>query len=638
MSGVRHDLLPIVDREALSKPMRGPGRFFWNTVIHTGRVLLLVLLIFLIRSQAEQIKSRAQAKDLTARYLPVVQKFWPEAQRLVPRGQAEQISEGGLPRRNSQKFDQLVDFVVLGAQSEPVGFVTQTTPASDRYLGFSGPTNVLVGWDVEGKVAWAEIADSRDTRDHVELIVRDGKFLAQWNGKGFQTVSEDIVDQSAMRHVAGATLTCLAILQGLEARLNSQQVVAARPADSTRFPLAVTIEDVQKLFPQASRFEPHSETSLLLDVFAADGRRLGQIFRTVPAADQLIGYQGPTEVLVSLLPDGHLGQLLVGRSFDNEPYVGYVRDDAWFAELIKGKTVKGLAETTFEEWGVEGVSGATMTSQTIVRGLLAAAIELSKEIEAQQKQPSIDSKNQETGLFVWIKTINWSSPRLWQQTLTALVVILACLVGLTHLRGNLWLRRGLQLLVLGYLGVMNGELLSLAMFSGWAQSGIPWNSAGGLIAMSFAAVALPLVARTNVYCSHICPHGVLQQWMAGHRHWRPRLPARVVSVLRLVIPALLLVVLCGSMGVLSISLVDLEPFDAYSWRAAGWITTVLAVGSLVISWFIPMGYCRFGCPTGSLLEYLRRNARSGQIQPGDFLAMACLIIAGGLMLWDVVGP
>ena len=37
----------------------------------------------------------------------------------------------------------------------------------------------------------------------------------------------------------------------------------------------------------------------------------------------------------------------------------------------------------------------------------------------------------------------------------------------------------------------------------------------------------------------------------------------------------------------------------------------IAIVGIVISLFLPMGYCQYGCPTGAVLGYLRRHGRSG---------------------------
>jgi polyferredoxin len=97
------------------------------------------------------------------------------------------------------------------------------------------------------------------------------------------------------------------------------------------------------------------------------------------------------------------------------------------------------------------------------------------------------------------------------------------------------------------------------------------------------------------------------------------------------LPALLLGwVLIVAVAHLPFSLVDIEPFDAYVIRVAGWATITVALVGLAASLFVPMAYCRFGCPTGALLEHLRYNARSGRLTRRDAFAIGCLLVAAAV--------
>jgi hypothetical protein len=46
--------------------------------------------------------------------------------------------------------------------------------------------------------------------------------------------------------------------------------------------------------------------------------------------------------------------------------------------------------------------------------------------------------------------------------------------------------------------------------------------------------------------------------------------------------------------------------------------------------FVPMGYCQLGCPTGRLIDYLRRTARSDRIDFADVIAVTLLAFALGI--------
>jgi len=46
-----------------------------------------------------------------------------------------------------------------------------------------------------------------------------------------------------------------------------------------------------------------------------------------------------------------------------------------------------------------------------------------------------------------------------------------------------------------------------------------------------------------------------------------------------------------------------------------------------------MAYCRYGCATGRLLDYLRRSAASAKFQLADGVVVSVAILAWTLVLW-----
>lgn len=557
---------------------RSPRRAW---LVHLLRVALLTAILLLLHQLHVRRLAREQADGLASLPLERLASFYPEAAAL-----GDQEGQGGR--------------IVLNARGESLGFVLQTAPASDRFIGFSGPTNLLLAFGPDERLIGLAILASRDTRDHVELIRRDGRFLASLQGL---TASE--AARQDVEPVSGATLTSLAIVQGLRERLG----VAS---GSLRFPEPLTVRDITVLFPEAQRIEQDSAFGSLWHVFSATGP-LGSVLRTSPAADQVIGYQGPTEARIGLGRDGRIIGVLIGPSFDNEPYTDYARSDEYFRSLFNGRTLDELARLDLKEAGVEGVSGATMTSMAVARGLLVAAQE--QEAAALRKQTADESARQ-----------------LQSRTISTSVILAAGLMmSFTALRGRAWFRLPFQAVLIVWLGLINGDLLSLAMFAGWAESGIPWRNALSLVLLTIAAVTVPVLARQNVYCSHLCPHGAVQQWLA---RWLPcslKLPSKAVRGLLLIRPVLLSWVLLVLLWHWPFSLVDVEPFDAWAWRAAAWPTCLVAVLGLLASCFVPMAYCRFGCPTGAVLNYLRRHSRSDRLTRADAFALAAVLIA--VLLW-----
>ena len=551
--------------------------------MHLFRVGMLAAIVVLIHRQQAAFDAERQSLALVALDADIVlaslQEIFPTAAQL-----GDNPLDEGMP--------------VEDAAGTVVGRVIQTAPQSNGVIGFSGPTNLLIGFDLENKIAGVAILESDDTRDHVALIRRSA-LLEQWQGDESSEAAAREVDA-----VSGATLTSLAIWDSIRIRLGGK-------ADSSRFPTGLELDRLKRVFRaeavrQADQLRENQDTGLW--ELWSGGTLQGQILRTSPAADHVLGYQGPTDVWLLLDPScERLLEYRLGESFDNEPYVSYVRDDAYFHELLEGVTVADLASTDVGT-EVEGVSGATMTSVAVAESIAAAAQKRQQEQARRSSQPPP----------WWLDRANMAACAL---------VASGALISLTKLRGIRWLALVWRLILVGALGIWHGDMISQAMLYGWAQHGAPWARAPSLVLLTMAAILLPITSGRNVYCSHLCAHGAAQQLVKNRLPWKWRPSRRVAAWLRQAPLAIWVACLLIVLFRLPASLVDFEPFDAWVWRAAGAGTIAIAVVGLTWSLVTPMAYCRYGCPTGWLLNHTRIHRRSGRWTWQDGVVLGLVTIA-----------
>lgn len=490
---------------------------------------------------------------------------------------------------------------VLDQDQNILGYLAATSPRADHFIGFSGPTNIIIAFDVNLKVTATEIVWSFDTDEHVSEVRDDNQFWMQFTGQSWQELS----GKQDVDVVSGATLTSLAIAESIIHRVGGDVPLL-------RFPQPITVTDTQSLFPDAKELVPLDAYKRGWEVLSTNQKRLGIILSTSPASDDVVGYQGPTESLIALTTDATVLKVHVRKSFDNQPYVDYLNEDWSWPELFKNLTLDELAQYDLEANGVEGVSGATFTSMAVARGVIQSA-------QHAKKKPHVREG---------IRTSKWRLTAADYGTLG--MIAFGVLIATTHLRGIGWLRIIYQLALIGYVGFMNGDLLSQAMLVGWVQNGIPWKTATRLVVLVGIAFTLPVITKRNVFCSHLCPHGALQQLARNRLKFQFHPSKNLKKLLSLIPVGLLAWVIVVAMLSLPYSLVDIEPFDAYLFRIAGWSAISIAIVGLIASLFVPMAYCKYGCPTGAMLEYFRRTRQSDRLHPADAVAVALLILAIGL--------
>ncbi|MEQ1749144.1 MAG: 4Fe-4S binding protein [Prosthecobacter sp.] len=482
----------------------------------------------------------------------------------------------------------------LGSEGETLGYVCTTAPESDKIIGYSGPSNCLLVFDVKGKLTGVRLLKSHDTADHVAEVVADRAFFAQFK------------ETKPLHIVTGATLTSAAIAQGVLEKLGRAR------GTSLRFPEEITLAEVQRLEPLAAKLQPSPKHAGGQEVLDGSGKLIGIAVRTSPVTDTLVGYKGPTDTLMLLDASGSvLKRIALRKSYDSKRYVAYVTGDDYFQKLFNEMTLEQLADIDFKAAKVEGVSGATETSYSVAEGLKLRAKSL------LEQQPS-----------GWLRLIHWR----WQDTGHVSVLLSAFLMAFTRLRGHAWLRHLHHALLVAYGGFIAGEMLSQGLLLGWAAHGTPWRSAPGLLLLTVVALLGPVFTSKQLYCHHICPHGALQQLLARRFKWQWRVTAaqecRLTKIPFLLLSFVFVSVIVGW----AVDLNSLEPFDAYLFRIAGWASLAIAVIGLVTSLFQPLAYCKYGCPTGALFKLLRYTGDADRLGARDWVA-AGLLVAG--LLWSL---
>jgi len=551
-------------------------------VLHLYRWSVFVLIIWMIRQQHEWHQRQLHGTDGAAVTLAQAKHLFPEADQMA----AWNPMHGGQ--------------TVVDADGDPLGYVIQTSPVSDSIIGYSGPNNTLIGFDTNSEIVGIEVLTSGDTPEHLKAVLVDELFMTAFDGLSW----EEARDKRDADGVSGATLTSLAIAEGIIHRLGGAP-------HSYRFPNPLRVDEVRGFFPKAHRLTPHEDRPGMLTVADARGEGLGTVTRTSPKADNLIGFQGPTDTLIALDADNCVRGIAIRRSYETPEYVGWVKDEEPFMKRFDGMSLDELASLDRFEAQIEGVSGATITSVTIADTLVMTARHF-RQMKPAPPRPRAVVTAQDIG--------------------TGFVILFAMLLAFSPLRGERSIRIGFQVVLIVYLGFVAGDMVSQAILVGWAQSGIPWRFAGRLVLLTGAAFLAPLASRRQLYCHHLCPHGAAQQLLRNVLPFRLRLFKWVSRGLR-ALPAVLLVwALLVAMLHWPYSLTAIEPFDAYLFRVAGWATIAVALVGLAFSLVVPMAYCRFGCPTGALLVFLRRHGRSDRFSLRDWVALGLVAIAVAIRL------
>lgn len=295
-----------------------------------------------------------------------------------------------------------------------------------------------------------------------------------------------------------------------------------------------------------------------------------EIINTTEIGKDISGYAGPVplEIYVS---NGTIDSI-VALSNSESPRFFSRLDEEGLTRAWNGKTLKE-AETMH----VDAVSGATYSSNAFIANVRAGAAFAEGE-KAKSANPASAA------------------------TIAALIVIIAGAILPLFIKRPAY-RLVQELLNVAVLGFWAGTFIDYAMMLNFF-SGAPRMTLSFIVTFILLIVGLvyPLFNKPNFYCTWICPFGSLQE-LAGKackKKWKlsPKLVKALDNFRQLLWVVLLSLLFIGW----ATSWIDYEIFTAFIVESASWI--IIAVGGVfvILSLFITRPFCRFVCPTGSLLK------------------------------------
>jgi NosR/NirI family nitrous oxide reductase transcriptional regulator len=369
----------------------------------------------------------------------------------------------------------------------------------------------------------------------------------------------------------------------------------------------VTVAEVKVFLPEATRLKVDAGPRAGFEVFDWSATKIGYAVRTMPESREIVGYSGPTDVLAVFDAEDKGVGIAIRHSYDTPSHVDDVKGDFLFMEKWNGRLWDEVAAITdLGEANIYGVSGATRTSE-------AVALSITHRLALA---------NGSEGLSIPFR------PE-WRDGLLVAFLAGGCVFAFLKAKSVQRWRWVYSLATIAILGLWMGDLIAQSLLTGWVESRVPWETTPGLVLFVFAAFLLPWFTKQPVYCQFICPHGNLQRWTMKWlpARWKRPLPDDGKWIGKLIPVMLLLLVLAVTFLQLDFDLAGIEPFDAYLLKGAGLATIVVALSGIALSLLFPMAYCKFGCPTGWLLEFVRRRSGKDHFSDRDWVGLLLLAVA-----------
>ncbi len=319
------------------------------------------------------------------------------------------------------------------------------------------------------------------------------------------------------------------------------------------------------------------------------------IVNTKPLAKDVQGYGGPVPLRIHVSKDGVVAAIEAEPNAETPDFFNQAK---LLLTRWQGKTVDvAMAETD----KVDAVSGATFSSNAIIanmqRGLAYANRHTAQSKAATDASGAILEGSGSSSASGW--TIGGIA--------ALIVVLLGAIVPLFY-KSRRWHKVQLVLNVV-VLGLWTGTFVSFTLLMRLFSGGLSLAALATLAApllMVVVALFYPLAGKPGHYCAHVCPFGSAQELAGKLTRRKLRVPVRLnkaLNMFRTVLWTVLMVLLLTGTWV---AWIDYELFTAFLYSSASVWVVVLAVLFLVLSVWVPRPYCRYVCPTGTLLRGFKR--------------------------------
>lgn len=362
-----------------------------------------------------------------------------------------------------------------------------------------------------------------------------------------------------------------------------------------------TVKDLKSVFPEGLRFvERHAPFHHWLVYRGADVP-VGAVFITTEIPPNVKGYVGDIPVLVGIDPKGTISRIVILENRET-PYYMRMIVRSGFIKKFFGKSIRA-------EWKIDAVSGATISSEAIIKDVESASAIVAERLFDVRASKKITEKFDALSLF--------------------LITMVFALGTISHLRRkNNYLKWASYVTGIALLGLYLGIPLSFSHISSFLTLDVPTSNIRLVSLLGFAIFTTLLWGP--LFCGRICPFGALQEMAWEVSPFRLKVSGALLKKLsRLRWPLLfVLIILVFPLGKTEASAFEPYPYffdelrraifggEASHPRALRITVWLYALVVIAVSLGVKRFWCRIFCPTGSCLLLLSRHRKKSRLLSG----------------------
>ncbi len=340
---------------------------------------------------------------------------------------------------------------------------------------------------------------------------------------------------------------------------------------------------LRSIFSEKVKFKTRGNNPLLLEIYDQETRK----FLGYCAVEKSQGWGGPLLVAAIIDSGGTLKKAIV---------LDHKETPSFFLKLQRHNFLdqfsgKGISEPFIMEEDIDTITQATVTSKAVTDAVRTASHALGKKL-----------------LNLQIK----DTRARWNFGINELILLLLYLGVLINIKLKSKIMRYIVMttafIFLGFylnsaIAIGNISQILLGFIPSIKENIFWWILVGG-------ALLMPLVLKKNLYCSCVCPFGILQDYTAKLSGINIVMHKKNVKLAKTIAYFLTWIAFMIIFITSNPALGSYEPFATF-FRLEGmgiqwYILPAVVLGSFILTRF----FCRFFCPVGVILNILIKSRQS----------------------------
>jgi transcriptional regulator of nitric oxide reductase len=554
-----------------------------------------------------------------------------------------------LPEADSFKKNKKPRYYTGYKKGEIIGYVFYTFDLARDIKGFNGPINLLVGTDAKKRIKNIKLLEHREYNFFIEVLLEETKLLDSFKNithkdigvRGEIGVKEGVEIKIGKDIFAetGASLSAAGIAKSIRKSLQiidncyvpkktikPVSYVSSKKKDVT--PLSYIpktkkeiASDLKSVLPEADRFEEKKNPRCYIGY--KKGKIVGYIFKTFDLAKDIVGFNGPINLLVSTDKKGRIKNI---KLKEHEEELLFIEDILLKKHKFLDSFKKNITHKDIEiredkkiriGKDIFAKTGATVTATGIAESV-KKSLEIIDREYISKKIIGSEKKKGKNKIIKALKDVD---------IYFILCFFIAAII--SFYTKNIKLRNIIMILSIIYLGFHKNQMISIINFIRLIfLYPIPfWRRLDFYLFFFGAIISSIFIGR--IYCNYICPFGALQEWLSKipflkfiKLHTSPGFEKKFRNMRYII----LLILIGGALIFKKVSFASIEPFGTtfsllrgisfsfnpfkITFNLIGDTLRYIALVIILAGVLLKIRFwCRYFCAVGAILAFLENKLR-----------------------------